>query len=45
MADVVARDGLADTTIAKVAEAAGLQRTLVLHYFRDREALMTASPP
>lgn len=42
MADVVAREGLANTTIAKVAEAAGLQRTLVLHYFRDRDGLMSA---
>lgn len=42
MADVVARDGLANTTIANVAEAAGMQRTLVIHYFRDRDTLMTA---
>lgn len=42
MVAVVAREGLADTTMAKVAEAAGMQRTLVLHYFRDRDALMTA---
>lgn len=42
MASVVARDGLAGTTIVNVAAAAGLQRTLVLHYFRDRDELMTA---
>ncbi|WP_246351366.1 TetR/AcrR family transcriptional regulator [Nocardia barduliensis] len=42
MASVVARDGLAKTTIANVAAAAGLQRTLVLHYFGDRRGLMEA---
>jgi AcrR family transcriptional regulator len=42
MVAVVAREGLADTTMAKVAEAAGMQRTLVLHYFRDRDALRAA---
>lgn len=39
-ARVVARDGLADTTMSKVAEEAGLQRTLVLHYFKSRDELM-----
>lgn len=42
MADVVAREGLAGVTLAKVAEAAGMQRTLVLHYFRDRDSLIAA---
>ncbi|MFE9094505.1 TetR family transcriptional regulator [Streptomyces sp. NPDC007264] len=42
MAVAVARNGLAGTTIADVAAAAGLQRTLVLHYFRDRDELVTA---
>lgn len=42
MAVVVARDGLAGTTIGNVATAAGLQRTLVLHYFGNRDGLMAA---
>ena len=42
MATVVAREGLAETTVAKVADEAGLQRTLVFHYFGDRESLMDA---
>lgn len=42
MAGVVARDGLTGVTLAGVAEAAGLTRTLVLHYFGSREGLMTA---
>jgi AcrR family transcriptional regulator len=41
-AEVVARDGLAETTVAKIADAAGLQRTLVLHYFGDRASLIAA---
>jgi AcrR family transcriptional regulator len=40
MAGVVARDGLAGTTIANVAAAAGLKRTLILHYFGSRDGLM-----
>ncbi len=39
---VVARAGIAGTTLSAVAEEAGLQRTLVLHYFGTREALMQA---
>lgn len=39
---VVARDGLAGATFSKIAEAAGMQRTLVLHYFPSRDALMEA---
>lgn len=39
---VVARDGLAGVTFAKVAEEAGLRRTLVLHYFGSREQLIAA---
>lgn len=39
---VVAREGLAGVTFAKVAEEAGLQRTLVLHYFGSREQLLSA---
>lgn len=39
---VVAREGLAGVTFARVAEAAGLQRTLVLHYFGSREQLVSA---
>ncbi|WP_169513832.1 TetR/AcrR family transcriptional regulator [Actinomadura flavalba] len=42
MATVVARDGLPATTLAAVAEAAGLRRTLVLHYFRSRDELVAA---
>jgi AcrR family transcriptional regulator len=41
-AAVVARDGLAETTVAKVADEAGLQRTLVFHYFGDRQSLISA---
>ncbi|WP_319455192.1 MULTISPECIES: TetR/AcrR family transcriptional regulator [unclassified Mycobacterium] len=37
---VAARDGLANTTMSNVAEAAGMQRTLVLHYFRTRDELI-----
>lgn len=39
---VVAREGLAGVTFAKVAEEAGLRRTLVLHYFGSREELISA---
>ena len=39
---VVAREGLAETTVAKVADEAGLQRTLVFHYFGDRQSLISA---
>lgn len=39
---VVARDGMAGVTFAKVADAAGMQRTLVLHYFASREQLISA---
>jgi AcrR family transcriptional regulator len=42
MAGVVAKDGLASATLARVAEAAGLQRTLVLHYFGSRSRLLQA---
>ncbi|MGP3916286.1 TetR family transcriptional regulator [Nonomuraea sp. 10N515B] len=42
MAGVVARDGLTGITIANVAAAAGLQRTLVLHYFGSRDELMAS---
>lgn len=40
-AAVVASDGLAGTTMARVAEASGLQRTLVLHYFGTRDSLVS----
>lgn len=39
---VVSREGIEATTLSAVAEEAGLQRTLVLHYFRTREALIEA---
>ena len=39
---VVAREGLAGVTFAKVADEAGLQRTLVLHYFGSRDQLLSA---
>ncbi len=42
MAGVVARDGLANATLSRVAEAAGMQRTLVLHYFGSRSGLLQA---
>ncbi|MFI7122353.1 TetR/AcrR family transcriptional regulator [Amycolatopsis sp. NPDC049868] len=41
-AEVVVRDGLAGVTFAKVAEVAGMQRTLVLHYFGSRDDLIGA---
>jgi AcrR family transcriptional regulator len=37
---VAARDGLANTTMSNVAEAAGMHRTLVLHYFKNRDELV-----
>ncbi|MGW5453305.1 TetR/AcrR family transcriptional regulator [Nocardia sp. NPDC003979] len=39
---VVAADGFANTTLSRVATAAGVQRTLVLHYFGSRDGLMQA---
>ncbi|MFD3707471.1 TetR/AcrR family transcriptional regulator [Nocardia sp. NPDC058658] len=39
---VVAADGFASTTLSRVAAAAGVQRTLVLHYFGSRDGLMQA---
>jgi len=39
---VVASEGLEGITFAKVAEAAGMQRTLVHHYFSSRSDLMNA---
>ncbi len=36
----IGRKGLERTTIADVADEAGLQRTLVYHYFKDREILI-----
>ncbi|MFN3007656.1 TetR/AcrR family transcriptional regulator [Mycolicibacterium wolinskyi] len=39
---VVAREGLASTTLSMVAAEAGLQRTLVLHYFGTRDGLLRA---
>lgn len=41
-AEVVVREGLAGVTFAKVAESAGMQRTLVLHYFGSRDELLGA---
>lgn len=40
-AAVVAKDGLAGATMARVAEASGLQRTLVLHYFGNRDSMVS----
>ncbi|MFI6940208.1 TetR/AcrR family transcriptional regulator [Streptomyces sp. NPDC050418] len=42
MTRVVARSGLDDATVSAVADEAGLQRTLVFHYFGDRRALLDA---
>ncbi|MGY2093292.1 TetR/AcrR family transcriptional regulator [Nocardia gipuzkoensis] len=42
MATVVAQEGLSEVTVGKVAAEAGLQRTLVFHYFGDRAALIEA---
>ncbi|MFG2446621.1 TetR/AcrR family transcriptional regulator [Nocardia fluminea] len=39
---VVVREGLAGVTFSKVAEVAGMQRTLVLHYFGSRDELIGA---
>lgn len=41
-ATVVARDGLASTTLSMVAAQARMQRTLVLHYFGTRDRLLRA---
>ncbi|MFT4086003.1 MAG: TetR/AcrR family transcriptional regulator [Gordonia sp. (in: high G+C Gram-positive bacteria)] len=41
MSDVIARDGLAAVTVSAVAQAAGLKRTLVGHYFTSREELVS----
>jgi AcrR family transcriptional regulator len=38
----IGRHGLAASSVARVAETAGLQRTLVFHYFGDRQALLDA---
>lgn len=40
-ASVVANDGLGGATMARIAEASGLQRTLVLHYFGSRDSLVS----
>lgn len=40
MARVVVQDGIAGATFAKVAAEAGMQRTLVLHYFGSRSDLV-----
>jgi AcrR family transcriptional regulator len=42
MATVIAREGIAATTLAKVASQAGYHRTLVAHYFGDRRSLIDA---
>jgi AcrR family transcriptional regulator len=42
MAAVIAREGIAATTLAKVASQAGFHRTLVAHYFGDRRSLIDA---
>lgn len=42
MRRVAGRDGLGAATVSSVAEEAGLQRTLVFHYFRDRGSLVSA---
>lgn len=39
---VVAAEGFSATTLSRVATAAGVQRTLVLHYFGNRDGLMRA---
>ncbi len=38
----VGRYGLHETSVARIAEEAGLQRTLVFHYFSDRRTLIRA---
>ena len=40
--ECIRHNGLADSTIARVAEEAGLQRTLIFHYFGNRETLITS---
>lgn len=37
--EVIARQGLADTTVRKVAEAAGVSPALVIHHFESMEGL------
>lgn len=39
---MVAAEGFSATTLSRVATAAGVQRTLVLHYFGNRDGLMRA---
>jgi AcrR family transcriptional regulator len=36
----VARHGIKDSTVAHIADESGLQRTLIYHYFKDRETLI-----
>lgn len=38
--DVIATDGLPGLTMTKVADAAGMKRTLVGHYFSSRDSLV-----
>lgn len=38
--EVLARDGYRNASIARVADAAGVSKGLVSHYFGDRESLM-----
>jgi AcrR family transcriptional regulator len=42
MRRVAGHQGLAGVTVTNVAEAAGVQRTLVFHYFGDRQSLIGA---
>jgi TetR/AcrR family transcriptional regulator, transcriptional repressor of bet genes len=40
--EVLQEDGMAGTTLAKVAERAGMSKGIVLHYFKGKDALLEA---
>jgi TetR/AcrR family transcriptional repressor of bet genes len=40
--EILQESGIAGTTLAKVAERAGMSKGIVLHYFRDKDDLLEA---
>jgi TetR/AcrR family transcriptional repressor of bet genes len=40
--EILQAEGIAGTTLAKVAERAGMSKGIVLHYFRDKDDLLEA---
>src|SRR5262245_56183015 len=40
--EILQEAGIAGTTLAKVAECAGMSKGIVLHYFRDKDDLLEA---